>query len=392
MRLSISSSELTVLERPQADVSVLEAPVALRTPPLPVEYQRPIPALPWQKILLLVTSVTFVLMVAWEIEMRHLGLRAGDLDDGRPEWAVERRKIDSGPRDSVVIIGDSRILLDTDLATWQRLTGHRPIQLALLGTNAQPILHDLAADDHFAGLLVIGTAEFSYFTGDGNARPAILTYLKTESPSQRMGQEIYKELSRYLAFLDHHYTLFKLIEDHKWPERKGVDGPYLDNWKVSETYDDRQSYQWDRLERDDYLRRQAQTIWTYFFSGPPVKPEKVAQVIAGTKADIDRIRARGGEVAWVRPPSSGPLLAIERTRYPRARVWDKLVHDTGAFGIYFEDYPEMQHLSLPDWSHLTRSSAVAFTDAYVRILRDRVEWFKSHEAPDAAGRISDNRP
>jgi hypothetical protein len=378
MHSSISSSNLTVLERPHSGVSVLERPPAPSIPP-PEEFKRPIPALSWLKILLAVTSTTLVLMVAWEIEMRHLGLRAGDLDDGRPEWAVERRKVDTGPRDSVVIIGDSRILLDTDLDTWQRLTGRRPIQLALLGTNAQPILHDIAADEHFAGLLVIGTAEFSYFTGDGNAKPAVLNYFKTETPSQRVGQQIHRTLSRYFAFLDHHYTLSKLIENHRWSERKGVDGPYLDNWKVSETYDDRQSYLWGRIERDDYLRRQAQTIWTYFFAGPPVRPEKVQQVSASTKADIDRIRARGGEVVWVRPPSSGPLLEIEHARYPRAKVWDKLVHDTGAFGLYFEDYSEMRNFTLPDWSHLTKSSAIAFTDAYVRVLRDRVEWLNSDQ-------------
>ncbi|HEY6349043.1 MAG TPA: hypothetical protein VI636_06500 [Candidatus Angelobacter sp.] len=390
MRSSISNSELAVLDRPRSDVSVLEEPIALSSPPAPREFERPIPALPWRKILFAVASTTFFLMVAWEIEMRHLGLRAGDLDDGRPEWAAERRKVDTGPRDSVVIIGDSRILLDTDLDTWQRLTGRRPIQLALLGANAQPILHDLAADQHFAGLLVIGTAEFSYFTGDGSARPAILNYLQTESPSQRTGLQIHRTLSRYLAFLDHHYTLFKLIENHQWPERKGVDGPYLDNWKVSETFDDRQSYLWDRLERDDYLRTQAQTIWAYFFSGPPLKPDKVEQVSASTKADIDRIRARGGEVVWVRPPSGGPLLDIEHTRYPRAKVWDKLVHNTGTFGVYFEDYPEMQHLSLPDWSHLTRSSAIAFTDAYVRVLRERVERLRPRDTSDGGGRANTN--
>jgi len=390
MRSSISNSELTFLERPHSDVSVLEEPIALSSPSAPREFERPIPALPWRRILFAVASTTLVLMVAWEIEMRHLGLRAGDLDDGRPEWAAERRKVDTGPRDSVVIIGDSRILLDTDLDTWQRLTGRRPIQLALLGANAQPILHDLAADEHFTGLLVIGTAEFSYFTGDGNARPAILNYLKTESPSQRTGLQIHRTLSRYLAFLDHHYTLFKLIENHQWPERKGVDGPYLDNWKVSETFDDRQSYLWDRIERDDYLRTQAQTIWAYFFSGPPLKPDKVEQVSASTKVDIDRIRARGGEVVWVRPPSAGPLLEIEHTRYPRAKVWDKLVHNTGTFGVYFEDYPEMQHLSLPDWSHLTKSSAIAFTDAYVRVLRERVEWLKVRDAFDDGSRANTN--
>ena len=94
----------------------------------------------------LAALITMLLMVLWEIEMRHLGLQVGDLDDGRGYWTVERRRVDSGPRDSVVIVGDSRILFDTDLATWEKLTNTVPIQLGLMGTNAQLILHDLAQD------------------------------------------------------------------------------------------------------------------------------------------------------------------------------------------------------------------------------------------------------
>lgn len=380
MRSSIFNSELTVLERPPSDGSALETPPDISSPPAE-DFERPVPVLPWLKIFFITASTTLVLMVAWEIEMRHLGLRAGDLDDERGYWAVERRKVDAGPRDSVVVIGDSRILLDTDLDTWQRLTGHRPIQLAMLGTNAQPVLRDLAADEHFAGLVVLGTAEFSYFSEDAASMPAAIRYMKTESPSQRTGVQIYKWLSRYFAFLDSHYTLFKLLERHKWPERKGVAGPYFVNWKISESYDDRQTYFWDRIERDDYLRQQSQTVWKFFFTGPPLKADKVAQVSASTKADIDRIRARGGEVVWIRPPSSGPLLDLERTRYPRLMVWDKLVRDSGSFGVYFEDYPGMRDLSCPDWSHLSKTSAIAFTDAYVRVLLDHVNWFKFHQEP-----------
>jgi hypothetical protein len=375
MRSSISNSESTVIEAPRAQLTVVESPVPRISPPTR-GFERLVPALPWLRILLGVVSATFVLVFAWELEMRHLGLRAGDLDDGRAEWAVERRKVDAGPRDSVVIIGDSRILLDTDLATWQRFTGRRPIQLALLGANARPILHNLADDERFAGLLVIGTAEFSYFSDD--TVPGVLRYIKTESPSQRTGLQLHKMLSRYFAFLDSNYTLFKLLERHRWPERKGVVSPYEDVWKLSESFDDRQTYLWDRLERDDYLRKQAQTIWTDFFSGPPVKADKVERISASTKVDIDRIRGRGGEVVWVRLPSSGHLLNIEKVRYPRGKVWDKLMNDTGSFGVYFEDDPAMQRLSCPDWSHLSRTSAVAFTDAYVRVLQDHVDWLRAH--------------
>jgi hypothetical protein len=387
MPSSISSSDISIPDistpetsRPgSSDSEWRQEKAGLADTLEPRGLERLIPAVPWIRVFLAATSITLVLLIAWEIEMRHLGLRAGDLDDGRADWAVERRKVDSGPRDSVVIIGDSRILLDTDLATWQRLTSRRPIQLALLGVNAQPILHDLAADSHFAGLLVIGTAEFSYFSDD--SIPGVLRYIRTESPSQRTGQQLYNELSRYFAFLDSNYTLFKLLERHRWPERKGVAGPYMENWKISESYDDRQTYLWERLERDDYLRRQSQSIWTTYFAGPPVKSDKVERVTASTKLDIDKIRARGGEVVWVRPPSGGPLLDIERTRYPRTRVWDKLLRDTASFGVYFEDYSSMQHLSCPDWSHLSKTSAIAFTDAYVHAMLDHVDWLKLHQQP-----------
>lgn len=114
----------------------------------PRGFERPIPRVAWLPMLIVVAAVTLLLLSAWEIAMRGRGLRAGDLDDGRDFWAVERRKLDTAPRDSVVIIGDSRILFDTDLATWERLTGGRPIQLALMGGNAQHFLHDLAMDEY----------------------------------------------------------------------------------------------------------------------------------------------------------------------------------------------------------------------------------------------------
>ncbi len=367
---SVSSVEV-----PAPDRSLQEELRVARSPE-PEEPRRPIPAVPWKRVLSVTIVISLLLMLAWEIEMRRLGLRAGDLDDGRGQWAVERRKVDAGPRDSLVIIGDSRILFDTDLDTWQKLTGRRPIQLALMGANALPVLDDLAGDEHFAGVLVIGTAEFSYFSHAGSAASAV-RYFRNESPSQRVGQQIYKALSERLAFLDSHYTLFALLEQHKMPERKDVDSPYMDVWKISEAYEDRQSYSWERLERDEYLRRHAESVWLELFPGPAATSEEVGEVITKTKADIDQIRTRGGEVIWVRPPSNGPVLAIERTRYPRREVWDRLMRETASFGIYFEDYPAMRDFRCLDSSHLPRASAIAFTDAYVRVLFDRIERLKS---------------
>jgi hypothetical protein len=347
--------------------------------------ERPIPAIAWLPLLLVTAASLCVLIGGWEVWMRHLGLHAGDLDDGRDYWTAERRKVDAGPRDSIVLIGDSRILFDTDLATWQRLTNRRPIQLALPSSDAWPFLHDLATDEHFAGLVVIGTAELAYFEEQVDARDPVLEYFATESPSQRVGHALYKEASRYAAFLDSDYALFNLLERRRWPERKGIEGPYLDVWKISESYDDRQTQLWDRIEWDARLQEHARLAWYSVYTGAPVKPDVIDRVIARTRPEVDRIRARGGEVVWLRPPSDGPFLQEEQRRYPRNTVWDRLVRETHSFGIYFEDYPSMQHLAVPEWSHLSRSSAVIFTDAYVRVLLQNVAWLKSHREDWLAG-------
>lgn len=343
--------------------------------------ERVIPAVPWLRVFVASVACLVVLIAGWEMQMRAIGLHAGDLDDGREAWAVERRKVDTGPPDSVVIIGDSRMLFDTDLAAWQALTGRRPVQLAMPAVNAQAFLHDLAMDAHFAGLLVIGTAELSYFReGDGGAAD-VLAFVRTESISQRIGHQFHKALSRRLAFPDSNYTLFDLIERRKsqtWPERAGVEGPYQDVWKLSESGDDRQTWLWDRLEHDPYLLAHAQSVWSAVYRSEPVAGEVVDRTITQAKADIARIRARGGEVVWVRPPSSLPILDKERRRFPRARVWDRLLRETGSVGVHFEDHPEMQNYRLPDWSHLTRASATDFTRAYVHVLLERVAWLKAH--------------
>jgi len=330
--------------------------------------------------LLIVAALLLLMLVGWELQMRQLGLRPGDLDDGPDDWVHERRKVDAGPRDSIVIIGDSRMLFGTDLDAFERMAGRRPIQLALPAANPQPFLRDLAEDPHFAGLLVIGTAENSFFRRGGARQAAALDYLPRQSPSQRAGHEIKKFLSGHLAFLDSNYTLFTLIERRDWPDRPQVDSPYKEVWKLSESGPDRQTWLWDRLGRDPVLRDHARGIWSQVYKPTPVPQDIVERVMDEATADVAKIRARGGEVVWIRPPSSGLILERERSRYPRAQVWDRLLRETGSWGWYFEDDPAMRERTLPDWSHLARADRVPFTEAYVRAMLERVEWLKQRTA------------
>lgn len=336
-------------------------------------YERPVPGIDWFRALILALLLSLVALATWELRLRALGLEAGDIGDGKSHWTVERRKIDQANPDSVAIVGASRILFDTDLDLFEARAGLRPVQLALPGTNARPFLEDLAKDPDFAGLVIVGITEVSFFREGGGVFGGALEYYRSQSPAQRVGHMIYVTLSRWLAFMDDDYGLDTLLRRIRLPERAGIEGPYAEVWKLSVAGDDRQTRMWHRIESDPYLRDHARHAWNDF-KGDPITTETVYSVIESTRRDIARIREKGGDVVFVRPPSAGPVLANERLRAPRSRAWDRLIEETSAVGIHFEDYPEMQNMNLPEWSHLAASDAQVFTEAYVDVMMEHVGW------------------
>lgn len=335
-------------------------------------------------VLILVVAATTV----WEWRMRELGLVAGDLDDSKASWAVQRRRIAAGDHDGVAIVGGSRILFDTDLDVWQELTGRRPIQLALPGMSGQRFLADLARHSDFAGLVVIDVTPAQFFR-EGPENPefaGVLDDWKAMGPAQRSGHQLGQFLSRYLAFLDDQYALPMLVDQLEVPDRSGIIGPYLRPWKLSEAYDDRQHFLWRAIEKNERLRNHAINVWLNGPAGsrPPPGEDLITKICADVRESVAAIRARGGEVAFIRPPSAGEYYEREQRRVPRERSWDRLLRETGAFGIHFEDYPEMQGLDLPEMSHLSRASASRFTRAYVAVLSGNIAWFDSNPlAPPA---------
>jgi len=331
---------------------------------------REIPKLRYAAIGWLVLALVVAATAGWEWRMRSLGLHAGDLDDSKWHWSVERRRLESGDHDGVAIVGSSRILFDTDLDVWEKMTGRRPVQLALPGTNPRPLLADIANDSGFAGLVVVGFSPDLFFMERFSYLPqfdAVLASWRDESPSDRFGHRIGLVLSGQLAFLDEAYRLAPLIERIDLPDREGVRRPFLDVWKLAEATSGRQHRMWPRLETDVRLRDHARLVWGPF-DGSPQPPEWIERGIQETRAAVDKIRARGGEVVFVRSPSDGLFYESEQAAFPRAKTWDRLLREVDAFGIHFEDYPAMQGLEVPEWSHLSRESATRFTRAYVDVL------------------------
>lgn len=329
-------------------------------------YERPLPALNGGVALALALLLSILALAAWELYWRDYGVTAG-YRNSDSRWAEQRRRIDNGEGKRTVIVGSSRVLFDLQLPVWERLAGERPIQLALEGSSPVQFLEDLADDTDFSGRLLVGVTPGLFFSGF-TLRADALKYYRKETPAQRAGHLLSTWLLEpWLAFYDEDFALFTVLERQPWPTRPGV--PVREAVrKIMVTAIDRNTRMWDKVENDPEYQAMAQRIWAQNFR--PLPPEAVAKAEKTRDEQIDRavaavnkLRARGVEVLFVRAPSAGPLLEFERTALPRESTWDVLIAKAGVPGIHFEDHPQLQGYHLPEWSHLSASEADRFTAA-----------------------------
>jgi hypothetical protein len=333
---------------------------------------RPVPAQPWGRILIGVVLLLVLLVAGWEEYWRAYGVRPG-IANTYGLWAIQRRRIDTGEGDATVLLGASRLYFDIQLPVWERLDGRRPIQLSFEGTSPLKAVEDLAADPKFAGRVLIAVEPDLFFSGY-EYRAGAIRYALKESPSQRIGQWLSMHLIEpYLAFDDPDYALQTVLARQPWPARPGLHS-FIRVRKLAETEADRNTHLWDKVGTDLEYRALARRIWLQEFVPSDDDPSP-AEALKVEKEQIERmakavaqLRARGVRVLFVRMPSIGPYLQYENQNFPRARTWDALLAATGAPGIHFEDYPEMQGYNLPEWSHMTRAEAERFTAVLYRII------------------------
>jgi hypothetical protein len=144
--------------------------------------------------------------------------------------------------------------------------------------------------------------------------------------------------------------------------------------KLAVTEADRNTYMWDKVENDPDYRALMREIWLRDLAPgdddpPPAKEQENAmkQIERAVKA-VHTLQARGVKVLFVRSPSTGPYLEYDNRHFPRKTSWDVLLARSGAPGIHFEDYRELQGLEQPEWSHLSHAAADEYTASLYRII------------------------
>ena len=346
------------------------------------DFTRAIPDLPWRGVLVSALALVAVALAAWELRNRAAGY-APTLNDTPDLWAENRARV--GP-DSLVLIGASRGLFGLDLDVLEQGLGRRPVQLCIVGSTPFPVLADLAADESFHGTVICDFIPAMYFAPGGPLMEASQKAVRRYhhwNQAQRWSHDLGLPLEHTFTFLNQEdLALPKLLEQLPLENRANAQvGPRLPPY-FYRLDEDRRARMVDQAAlAGSPLQKRVAEGWLPLFTPPPppsyvpaeVFGQRMGQAIEAryrdTAADVARIRARGGKVVFVRMPSTGPLHAHEEKTAPRAPTWDRVLRETGAPGIHFEDYPELSAFQCPEWSHLSAPDSVEFTRRLVPHLR-----------------------
>ena len=340
---------------------------------------RPVPELRWPRVAVVALMLAAVGLGAWEAYWRVAQQYEASYRNSDGQWAEVRRRVDAREANATVFIGSSRTLFDIDLDVWKEETGVHGIQLALEGSNPLPVLSDIANDEDFRGLLVVGITPPLLFLPGMGVRAGVLEYYHDETPSQRISTQLSYPLETTFAYYNIDTKLFTVLARQPWwPSRPNLPFQQPEVRKIEHMRRDRQADLWERVETDPEFHAIVTGTWQAILENlPPPPPEEVARaqflaLLDRVAGDVAKIRARGGEVVFIRPPSSDAFRETERKITPRERVWEPIVGAAGAVGVHFEDEPALSDVRTPEWSHISAKDKARWTRALIGILQKRM--------------------
>jgi hypothetical protein len=203
-------------------------------------------------------------------------------------------------------------------------------------------------------------------------------FYKKWTPAQRFSCYVNYVVESGFVFLEKNkFSLNALLDELPVTDRKGIfKFPLFPKTFEMNTWQ-RQNFMTEDFLKDTLQQKQQQNNWAKLGSldkTPGISGDTLLAVFKQVKADVDKITARGGQVMFLRTPSSGPYLEAEKAAYPRNKYWDAMLKYTNTPGIHFQDYPQTDHFVCPEWSHLSTNDAIDFTKDLIAILEKEKGW------------------
>ena len=158
----------------------------------------------WAYVWALTALLVLVVAGAWELLVRQAGL-GPDYVDSEVLWADTRHRLNSGPTNSIVLLGASRAQRAIDVDTMSEHFVRPVYQLSIEGSSYLPVLENLAVDPRVRGTVVVSIAPVFTFNRlisqvDKGLQAKYLEYYNNQSYARRLEQKLTLALQGKLAF------------------------------------------------------------------------------------------------------------------------------------------------------------------------------------------------
>lgn len=298
---------------------------------------------------------------AWELHWRRQGF-APALNDDTSLWVLARQSAAGMGPEGAVVVGSSRIQTDINRDVLIATTGWTPVvQLATnRGTSIQ-VLESLADDPAFRGNVLCEINPMLHYTNtvhdDRLMLERIAAYERAgfaHGVEQRLRMAVQGTLASRLPDVSL-ATLWRRHQEDR-PVRPRT-GHRIDS--------DRFRYRDDTLANTNNRSRAKQMK-----TGRPKLYSRQAfeERVQALAEMAQRIHDRGGQVIFLRLPTSGFVRRHERKWFPRESWWNVLAEGVGSPAIHFEDHAALDRFAPKDHSHLGEPAAVRFTRTLGRVL------------------------
>ena len=321
---------------------------------------------------LIALGIALCLLAVYEWYFRSVEHWAPGYDNNAELWALWRGEVETLSSDDVVILGSSRGHFDINIHLWDSITGHRPVMLAIPGGSPYYTFEDIVERSTFRGLIVLSTAPGLFYTlgTSGGAlwvKSDMVDYYYKQTYAQKFSYWVYQWIDPWFAYTDPDINLRSLINRLPFPNRDSVENGVV--WPPMVRMDRYRGIRMiPEMETDTALQGRQTRIW----DRPEWKNEFAdsADVIINHYVSLaKKLQAKGGRVAFIRPPVTGQYLKHEPEMYPRAQYWDRMLRESGCKGYHFQDYPETRDMVPPEWSHLNRRDADIYTRTIIALLQ-----------------------
>jgi len=310
--------------------------------------------------------VALSLLAFCEIALRTKGFMPSAPDDCQL-WALERRRANSGSaRETLVLVGASRIRLGIDTDLMRRLLpGKRVVQLAILGQSPYRVLQDLANDKDFHGTIIYDFMERYEHPQPADQVQSCLDYYHRRFTIARYAHVILRNI-----FSGRFVVLSPQFDPRSFGKeflaRRGFPKPHYITYLA-----DRSMIARPELLVEPYDLAKQALIFESALQRMAVETN-LEEWLGFHKQEenwIQLLHNRGAEVVLLRMPSSGRLWMLDEAYHPKASYWDQIAATTLARTIHFKSLPGGGVWEQYDESHLDARQAGLFTMLLVQELR-----------------------